>query len=181
MTVTRWPQASQREIWPKRLVPVPPPWGCVQSRSVSTRMCSGRGLAMAEATLPGPSENAPPMEALLRRPVPGCRRLLPVLATAALAASAAPARAQSGAGDDQYTDPFGSTTKKSQKSSTTSSAAKKSAPKSQTTGPPLSTQPPVQTGPSSTTTTPSTPSPAPAATAELPRTGFELPGIALLG
>src|SRR4051812_1151699 len=143
-------------------------------------MCSGRGGAMTEATLPDTSEADPPVEALLWRPVPGCRRLLPVLATAALAASAAPARAQSGAGDDQYTDPFGATTKKSQKSSTTSSAAKKSAPKSQTTGPPLSTQPPVQTGPSSSTT-PSTPSPAPAATAELPRTGFEVPGIALLG
>src|SRR5437764_7574754 len=39
MTDTRWPQPTQREICPNRCVPVPPPWGCVQSRSVSTRMC----------------------------------------------------------------------------------------------------------------------------------------------
>src|SRR4051794_36182242 len=182
MTVTRWPQASQRETWPNRFVPVPPPCGCVQSRSVSTRMCNGRGLAMTEATLPDTSEADPPVEALLWRPVTGCRRLIPVLASAALAASAAPARAQSGAGDDQYTDPFGGTSKKSQKSTTTSSAARKQAPKSQTTGPPLSNQPPVSSNNSSTTgTTPSTPSPAPAASAQLPRTGFEVPGIALLG
>src|SRR5690349_20292359 len=145
MTVTLWPHASQREICPKRFVPVPPPWGCVQSRSVSTRMCSGRPLAMTEATLPQSLDADPPLEALLWRPVTGCRRLLPVLATAALAATAAPARAQSGAGDDQYTDPFGGSTKKSQKSTTTSSAARKTAPKSQTNGPPLSNQPPVQT------------------------------------
>ena len=137
---------------------------------------------MAEAKLPDAHEANPPVEALLWRPVTGCRRFLPVLATAALVASAAPARAQSGAGDDQYTDPFGSsTTKKSQKSTTTtSSAARKSTPKSQTNGPPLSNQPPVQTSPN-TSTTPTTPSPAPSATAELPRTGFEVPGIALLG
>src|SRR4051812_8644076 len=42
MTETRCPHASQRETWPNRLVPVPPPWGWVQSRSVSTRMCTGR-------------------------------------------------------------------------------------------------------------------------------------------
>src|SRR3954454_24409669 len=155
MTVTRWPQASQREIWPKRFVPVPPPCGCVQSRSVSTRMCSGRGGAMTEATLPDTSEADPPVEALLWRPVPGSRRLLPVLATAALAASAAPARAQSGAGDDQYTDPFGSSqTKKSQKATTTTRSSNKSQPN----GPPLSNQPPVSssTGSQTTSTTPST-------------------------
>src|SRR4051812_24115677 len=42
MTDTRWPQASQRETCPYRLVPVPPPCGWVQSRSVSTRMCTSR-------------------------------------------------------------------------------------------------------------------------------------------
>jgi hypothetical protein len=40
ITVTRWPQSSQRETCPYRLVPVPPPWGWVQSRSVRTRMCT---------------------------------------------------------------------------------------------------------------------------------------------
>src|SRR3954449_8261668 len=44
MTVTRWPQAIQRETCPYRFVPVPPPWGWVQSRSVSTRMCTGHSL-----------------------------------------------------------------------------------------------------------------------------------------
>jgi hypothetical protein len=100
------------------------------------------------------------------------RRLLPVLATAALVATAAPARAQSGAGDDQYTDPFGTTAKKSQKRSSTS----KKASKSQASGPPLSNKPPVST-PSTTTTTTT----APVATGQLPRTGFEIPGVALLG
>ena len=41
MTVTRWPHAIQRDTWPYRFVPVPPPWGCVQSRSVNSRMCRG--------------------------------------------------------------------------------------------------------------------------------------------
>ena len=56
MTETRWPHASQRETWPNRFVPVPPPCGWVQSRSVSTRMCiesearSGRGLARTKRT-----------------------------------------------------------------------------------------------------------------------------------
>src|SRR4051812_45894645 len=38
--VTRWPQSSQRDTCPNRFVPVPPPCGWVQSRSVSTRMCT---------------------------------------------------------------------------------------------------------------------------------------------
>jgi hypothetical protein len=99
-----------------------------------------------------------------------------MLATVVLAASAVPARAQSGAGDDQYTDPFGGSTQK--KSTTTTQP--KSSTKSQAGGPPLSNQPPVSssTSPSTTTTTPSA---APAATAQLPRTGLEVPGIALLG
>jgi hypothetical protein len=105
----------------------------------------------------------------------GSRRLLPVLATVALAASAAPARAQSGAGDDQYTDPFGTSTTK--KTSTTP----KSASKSQS-GPPLSNQPPVSSSGLNSATTTTTPTPAPeASSGELPRTGFEVPGIALLG
>src|SRR3954454_9701202 len=184
MTVTRWPHASQREICPKRFVPVPPPWGCVQSRSVSTRMWSGHELSMRQSTLPNPEEADPPREPLLWRPMTGCRRLAPVLATAVLAVAAAPARAQSGAGDDQYTDPFGSgsTTTKSHKS-TSSSTTQKQSSKSQT-GPPLSNQPPVSSGsgtsPTSTGSTSTTPTatsaPAAPSVGELPRTGFEVPG-----
>src|SRR4051812_38009492 len=98
------------------------------------------------------------------------RRLLPVLATATLAVCAAPARAQSGAGDDQYTDPFGSTTKKAPARTTpakTTTTARSSA-KTQS-GPPLSNQPPVsptQTSPPPSTTTNQTTTPV--ATAQLP-------------
>lgn len=123
----------------------------------------------------------------------GCRRLAPVLATAVLAVSAAPARAQSGAGDDQYTDPFGSgsTTTKSHKSSPRSTTHKQSST-SQAGGPPLSNQPPVSTGSSTTSTPPpstgstapapsTTSAPAASSAGELPRTGLDVPGIALLG
>lgn len=104
------------------------------------------------------------------------RRLVPVLATAVLAISAVPARAQSGAGDDQYTDPFGGGSTKAPKTSKTPS----STPKRQGSGtqnqPSLSTQPPVSSPSSSAPT-----ATAPSATGELPRTGFEVPGVALLG
>jgi hypothetical protein len=140
-------------------------------------MCSGRGGAIVCDDATAAPESDPPEEALLWRPMSGSRRIVPVLATAVLAASAAPARAQSGAGDDQYTDPFGGSTQK--KTSTNSPARGRSASKSQAGGPPLSNQPPVSSsGPSTTTTTPTQ---APAATAQLPRTGLEVPGIALLG
>src|SRR5436190_9080247 len=53
MTDTRCPHASQRETWPNKFVPVPPPCGWVQSRSVSTRMCTGAslGAGYAEASM----------------------------------------------------------------------------------------------------------------------------------
>src|SRR3954447_9166945 len=46
ITDTRWPHAIQRDTWPNRFVPVPPPWGWVQSRSDRMRMWSGRWLCI---------------------------------------------------------------------------------------------------------------------------------------
>src|SRR3954454_2857470 len=46
ITDTRWPQAIQRDTWPNRFVPVPPPCGCVQSRSDRIRMWSGRSVGI---------------------------------------------------------------------------------------------------------------------------------------
>ena len=108
-----------------------------------------------------------------------------MLATAALVVPAVPARAQSGAGDDQYTDPFGGSNAKTQ----TTAKARRSTPKHQASGPQnqpsLSTQPPVSSTPPPSATSPATttPSATPSATAtgELPRTGLDVPGMALLG
>src|ERR671939_624377 len=113
MTVTRWPHAIQRDTCPYRLVPVPPPWGCVQSRSVSSRMW--RGVAFggriwgSEASASGQHKaiRGCPLQsgAVLSR-----RHLTAALAAALLGAGAttpATTFAQSGgAGDDQYQDPF---------------------------------------------------------------------------
>src|SRR3954452_1553257 len=91
-TVTLWPQSSQQATCPKRFAPVPPPCGCVQSRSVSSRMCAIGRLTVSDGLYTGP-----PMR---------IRHALALGATA-LAFSPAAALAQ-GAGDDQYSDPFGS-------------------------------------------------------------------------
>src|SRR5919204_1756438 len=91
MTVTRWPHATQRLIWPYSTVPVPPASGWVQSRSVRTRMC--RGALTRSATLPSPS-------------VPAPRRIAVAAVSLTVALAPAVARAQNGAGDEQYTDPF---------------------------------------------------------------------------
>src|SRR3954469_20760068 len=59
MTETRWPQAIQRDTWPKRFVPVPPPCGCVQSRSDRIRMWSGRRVVISAAAVePATQERA---------------------------------------------------------------------------------------------------------------------------
>src|SRR3954454_10049770 len=93
-TVTLWPQSSQQATCPKRFAPVPPPCGCVQSRSVSSRMCAIGRLTVSDGLYTGP-----PMR---------IRHAL-ALGAAALALIPAAAFAQ-GAGDDQYSDPFGSET-----------------------------------------------------------------------
>src|SRR5436305_5584999 len=64
-TDTRCPHATQRDTWPKRCVPVPPAWGWVQSRSVSTRMCKSqrrsRGCAERQGTRGWAGPPAPPL------------------------------------------------------------------------------------------------------------------------
>src|SRR3954447_19499607 len=95
MTVTRWPQATQRETCPYRLVPVPPPWGWVQSRSVSSRMCRGAWVGAGcvtrgrEATdrAGGRTSGA----SIEWAHVPSvCRRIVVLLVAACLGAAAAP-------------------------------------------------------------------------------------------
>src|SRR3954471_7004235 len=114
MTVTRWPQAIQRETWPYRFVPVPPPWGWVQSRSVSSRMCRGvrevSPWGTRAAKLPvREAERRPSVTSLDCGRVPAvCRRIV-VLLVVALLGVGAPVTAAfaQGAGDQQYSDPFG--------------------------------------------------------------------------
>src|SRR3954452_18469383 len=54
MTDTRCPHAIQRETCPNRFVPVPPPCGCVQSRSDRIRMWSGRSVVTGRGGYPRP-------------------------------------------------------------------------------------------------------------------------------
>ena len=95
-TVTRWPHSSQWATWPNRFAPVPPPCGCVQSRSVRSRMCRIAATTVADAAVyTGPLMPLGP-------------RLRHALAAAAAALALPPPRALAqGAGDDQYSDPFG--------------------------------------------------------------------------
>src|SRR3954466_5519437 len=167
MTVTRWPHAIQRETCPNRFVPVPPPWGCVQSRSVSSRMCSGRSIGRSYPTTAFPT--------LARVIAP--RRLLAVLATAMLAAPTT-AFAQ-GAGDDQYQDPFAGAPK------TTKSPPAASNQRAQAGQPSLSNQPPARPPAPAQQPARSTAAPAaqaaPATGSQLPYTGAEIPAMALMG
>ena len=108
------------------------------------------------------------------------RHLLAMLATAALAAPSS-AFAQ-GAGDDQYQDPFASAPK------TTKSPPAASNQRAQAGQPSLSNQPPATTQAAPSQTQRSTPSAAaapaqaaPAAGSQLPYTGYEIPGMALMG
>src|SRR3954462_4188802 len=58
ITETRCPQAIQRDTWPNRFVPVPPPCGWVQSRSDRIRMWSGRWSGISAAVEAAPDERA---------------------------------------------------------------------------------------------------------------------------
>src|SRR3954447_20661744 len=101
MTVTRCPHASQRDTWPYRFVPVPPPCGWVQSRSVSSRTWRAIRRDRSE---PRAASGARLDSAL----VSARRRIAAVLAVLAVGIAPAAAFAQSGgAGDDQYVDPIG--------------------------------------------------------------------------
>src|ERR1700754_2061017 len=115
MTVTRWPHAIQRETCPYRLVPVPPPWGCVQSRSVSRRMWRGVsawGTRRETVPIPGVGETSSAKSLDCGRVPSVCRRIVVLLVVALLGVagpvtSAALAQSGGGAGDQQYEDPFG--------------------------------------------------------------------------
>src|SRR3954470_8578309 len=101
MTVTRCPHASQRATWPYRFVPVPPPWGWVQSRSVSSNTWRGIG---------GDRSGGRPRAgiSLETAAVPDRRLIAAALAALALGLAPGAAFAQSGgAGDNQYVDPLG--------------------------------------------------------------------------
>jgi hypothetical protein len=102
------------------------------------------------------------------------RRLLAVLATAALATPAA-AQAQ-GAGDDQYQDPFAGAPKTTK--TPPASPTERAQVRQQQGQPSLSQQPPPG-APRAPSATPA----APVATtgSPLPYTGAEIPGMALLG
>jgi LPXTG-motif cell wall-anchored protein len=102
--------------------------------------------------------------------VPAPRRIAAVAVSLAVALAPAAAHAQDGAGDEQYTDPF----------------AGQSPPKPK----PKPVQPvPHQQLPSQQQATPQTTTPAPAAqqqpgassSRELPRTGFDVVPVALVG
>src|SRR3954469_13717323 len=155
--VTLWPQSSQQATCPKRFAPVPPPCGCVQSRSVSSRMCAIGRLTVSDGLYTGP-----PMR---------IRHALALGATAlALTPSAALAQ---GAGDDQYSDPFGS--ENEQATPTPTRAAPTATP-----------APPPQPPPAATATA-SAPQPRPTATPAgggaptLPYTGVDGWPVAITG
>src|SRR5918992_4803659 len=94
MTVTRCPQASQRDTCSWRLVPVPPACGWVQSRSERTRMCMDASIAG------GPGS-------LALQECAAVRRLPATAAALVILALILPAQALGqGAGDEQYRDPF---------------------------------------------------------------------------
>ena len=120
-----------------------------------------RGTLTRGATLPS-------------RGVPAPRRIAAVAATFAVALAPAAARAQDGAGDQQYTDPFAGQSQPKPK-------PKPTAPAQQQTQQPAQQQAAPQT---------TTQAPAPAAqqqpsasssSRELPRTGFDVIPVALIG
>jgi LPXTG-motif cell wall-anchored protein len=105
--------------------------------------------------------------------VPASSRIATLVATAALALSPAAALAQNGAGDQQYSDPFaGQSAPSKPKASTPAQATA-----------PATAQTQAAPAPSTTPAAPAAPAAAaPAATSpQLPRTGFDVLPLALLG
>jgi LPXTG-motif cell wall-anchored protein len=116
-----------------------------------------RGTLTRGATLPS-------------RGVPAPRRIAAVAATLAVALAPAAARAQDGAGDQQYTDPFAGQSQPKPKPKPTAPAQQQTQPAQQQTTAPAPAAAPAaatqQTGASSR---------------ELPRTGFDVIPVALVG
>ena len=114
-----------------------------------------RGALTRGATLPSPG-------------VPAPRRIAAVAVSLAVALAPVGARAQDGAGDEQYTDPFAGQPQAKPK------PKPKPAPAQQ------QSQPAQQATPQPTTPAPAAQQPA-ATPRELPRTGFDVVSLALLG
>jgi LPXTG-motif cell wall-anchored protein len=116
-----------------------------------------RGTLTRVATLPS-------------RGVPAPRRIAAVAASLAVALAPAAARAQDGAGDQQYTDPFAGQSQPKPKPKPTAPAQQQAQPSQQQAAPQTPAPAPA----------PATQQPA-ASSRELPRTGFDLIPVALVG
>ena len=120
-----------------------------------------RGTLTRGATLPS-------------RGVPAPRRIAAVAASLAVALAPAAARAQDGAGDQQYTDPFAGQSQPKPKPKPTAPAQQQTQPAQQQTQPPTTTPAPAA-APAATTQQTG------ASSRELPRTGFDVIPVALVG
>src|SRR4051794_36826260 len=167
MTVTRCPQASQRATWPYRFVPVPPPCGWVQSRSVS----SSTWRAITRDRSDGEGASGARLESAL---VPVRSRVGALLAVLAVAFAPGAALAQSGgAGDDQYVDPIGGNTQQQNGGNSSSGSGSNGT----STGPALSATPSL----SASSGQPAPAAPASSSGATLPRTGLDVGFVAAIG
>jgi LPXTG-motif cell wall-anchored protein len=119
-----------------------------------------RGTLTRGATLPS-------------RGVPAPRRIAAVAVSLAVALAPAAALAQDGAGDEQYTDPFAGQSQPKPKPKPTAPAQQQAQPSQQQAAP----QP---TAPAPAPAAAATQQPA-ASTSELPRTGFDVIPVALVG
>jgi LPXTG-motif cell wall-anchored protein len=102
--------------------------------------------------------------------VPAPRRTAIAAVTAALALSPATALAQNGAGDEQYSDPFSGQSTPSKPKTQSSPAQAQPAPHQQ-----------VPSTPQAATPSAAAAAPTTAAGAQLPRTGYDVLPLALLG
>jgi LPXTG-motif cell wall-anchored protein len=119
-----------------------------------------RGTLTGGATLPS-------------RGVPAPRRIAALAVSLAVALAPAAARAQDGAGDSQYTDPFAGQSQPKPKPKPTAPAQQQAQPSQQAT--PQTTTPAPAAAP-----VPAAQQPA-ASSGELPRTGFDVVPVALVG
>jgi len=120
-----------------------------------------RGTLTRGATLPS-------------RGVPAPRRIAAVAAALAVALTPAAACAQDGAGDQQYTDPFAGQSQPKPKPKPTAPAQQQTQPAQQQT-PQQTTAPAPAAAPAATTQQTG------ASSRELPRTGFDVIPVALVG
>jgi LPXTG-motif cell wall-anchored protein len=105
------------------------------------------------------------------RGVPAPRRIAALAASIAVALAPAAARAQDGAGDEQYTDPFAGQSQPKPKPKPTAPAQQQQTQTQQT----------PQAAPQTTAQAPAAQQPAAASSRELPRTGFDVLPLVLVG